>query len=67
MNGYSGRMAVHEALVMHEALDPLILEKSAVHDIEAKAKELGMITIMQDGILKAATGKTSIEEVMKLV
>jgi type II secretory ATPase GspE/PulE/Tfp pilus assembly ATPase PilB-like protein len=32
-----------------------------------KAKELGMVTIMQDGILKAATGKTSIEEVMKLV
>ena len=65
--GFKGRMAIHETLVMHEDLDPLILEKSSVHEIEEKAKELGMITIMQDGILKAATGKTSIDEVMKLI
>ena len=64
--GFNGRMAIHETLVMHEALDELILEKSSVHDIESKARELGMITIMQDGILKAATGKTTIEEIMKL-
>lgn len=60
-------MAIHEALVMDEALDPLILDKSSVHDIEMKARELGMITIMQDGLLKAATGKTTVEEVMKLI
>lgn len=65
--GYSWRIAIHETLVMQEWIDPLILNKSSVHDIEMKAKELGMVTIMQDGILKAATGKTSIEEVMKLV
>jgi type IV pilus assembly protein PilB len=65
--GYDWRIAIHETLVMDEALDSLILEKSSVHDIETKAKELWMITIMQDGILKAATGSTSIEEVMKLI
>jgi type II secretory ATPase GspE/PulE/Tfp pilus assembly ATPase PilB-like protein len=60
-------MGVHEVLVMNEALDPLILGKAPVHEIEQKARELGMITIMQDGLIKAATGKTTVEEIMKLI
>ncbi len=65
--GYKWRMAIHEVLVMQEELDELILEKATVHDIEQKACELWMVTILQDGILKAATGNTSVDEVMKLV
>lgn len=67
MSGHAGRMGIHEVLVMDEKLDHLILEKSTANDIEQKARELGMITIMQDGLIKAATGKTNIEEVMKLI
>ena len=66
-SGYSGRMGTHEVLVMNEALDPLILGKAPVHEIEQKARELGMITIMQDGLIKAATGKTTVEEIIKLI
>ncbi|MDD2891725.1 MAG: GspE/PulE family protein [Candidatus Gracilibacteria bacterium] len=66
-SGFSGRMGTHEVLVMDEALDPLILHKAPVHEIEQKARELGMITIMQDGLIKAATGKTTVEEIMKLI
>jgi type II secretory ATPase GspE/PulE/Tfp pilus assembly ATPase PilB-like protein len=60
-------MGVHEVLVMDEALDSLILGKAPVHEIEEKARELGMITVMQDGLIKAATGKTTVEEIMKLI
>ncbi|MFA6090305.1 MAG: GspE/PulE family protein [Candidatus Gracilibacteria bacterium] len=67
MSGISGRMGVHEVLVINEELDPLILGKAPVHEIEEKACELGMITVMQDGLIKAATGKTTIEEIMKLI
>jgi len=52
---------------MDERLDSLILKKSSVNEIEQKARELGMITIMQDGLIKAATGKTTIEDIMKLI
>jgi len=60
-------MGIHEVLVMDEQLDPLILKKSSVNEIEQKARELGMITIMQDGLIKAATGKTTVDEIMKLI
>ena len=60
-------MGTHEVLIMNEALDPLILNKAPVHEIEQKARELGMITIMQDGLIKAASGKTTVEEIMKLI
>lgn len=52
---------------MNDALDSLILNKAPVHEIEQKARELGMITIMQDGLIKAAMGKTTIDEIMKLI
>lgn len=64
---YKWRIWAHEVLVMNEELDPLILNKASANEIEKKAKELGMITIMQDAILKAATGKTWIDEVLKLI
>ncbi len=67
MSGYAWRMGVHEVLVISEALDHLILSKAPVHEIEQKARELGMITIIQDGLIKAATWKTTVEEVMKLI
>ncbi|MBP8016920.1 type II/IV secretion system protein [Candidatus Gracilibacteria bacterium] len=65
--GYKGRIGIQEILVLNEELDSLILNKASVHEIEEKAKKLGMITIMQDGIIKAATEKTTIQEVMKLI
>lgn len=65
--GFIGRTGIHEVLVMNEALDSLILNKASVHEIEQKARELGMITIMQDGLIKAAMGKTTVEEIMKLI
>lgn len=67
MSWHDGRMGIHEVLVMDERLDPLILKKSSVNEIEQRARELGMITIMQDGLIKAATGKTTVEEIMKLI
>jgi type II secretory ATPase GspE/PulE/Tfp pilus assembly ATPase PilB-like protein len=66
MTGYQGRIGVHEVMEMKDQLVPLILEKASAQAIEAKAKELGMINIVQDAIIKAATGKTTIEEALRL-
>lgn len=64
---YKWRIGIHEVLQINENLDSLILSKASASEIEKKAKELWMITIMQDSILKAATGKTTIDEAMKLI
>lgn len=64
---YKWRISTHEVLVVDEKLDSLILNKSSANEIEKKAKELGLITIMQDAILKAATWKTTIDEALKLI
>lgn len=61
------RIGIHEVLTVDERLDTLILNKSSANEIEKKAKELWMITIMQDAIIKSATGKTTIEETLKLI
>ncbi|EKE29358.1 MAG: Type II secretion system protein E [uncultured bacterium (gcode 4)] len=61
------RLWVHEVLVVDERLDDLILNKSSANELEKRATDLGMVTIMQDSILKAATGKTSVEEALKLI
>ena len=65
--GYRGRMGVHEVLMMNENLNPLILGKASVQDLDAKARELGMVTVVQDALIKAATGLTSIEESLQLI
>jgi type IV pilus assembly protein PilB len=65
--GYKGRIGVHEVLVLEEALAPLILAKASVGELDRKARELGMVTIIQDALIKSAMGKTSIEEALQLV
>lgn len=65
--GYNGRIGVHEVLNMHEDLNPLILNKASVQDLDRKARELGMVNIIQDALIKSVTGKTSIEEALQLI
>ncbi|MDD2516485.1 MAG: GspE/PulE family protein, partial [Candidatus Gracilibacteria bacterium] len=64
--GYAGRIGVHEAIIIDDKFDALILNKASVNEIEKKAKEFGMVTLIQDGLIKAATGKTTIDEALKL-
>lgn len=64
---YKWRISTHEVLKIDEKLDSSILNKVSANEIEKNAKELWLITIMQDAILKAATGKTTIDEALKLI
>ncbi|MDD2732111.1 MAG: GspE/PulE family protein [Candidatus Pacebacteria bacterium] len=66
MSGYSGRMGIFEILEMTEDLSKIILEKPSADRIEVEAKNQGMITMKQDGILKVFEGITSLEEVLRV-
>jgi type II secretory ATPase GspE/PulE/Tfp pilus assembly ATPase PilB-like protein len=65
-SGYVGRMGIFEVFSISDAMSKLILSRSAMSDIEKKAVEEGMITMKQDGYLKAIEGMTSIEEVLRV-
>ena len=65
--GYKGRVGIYEIMVMNAEIEKLIQEgKMSEFDIQAVAVQNGMITMAQDGILKAMQGITSVEEVLRV-
>lgn len=64
--GYIGRTGIFEALKMTEKISQQVMKKSSIAEINRKAIEEGMVTLIQDGYLKALEGITTIEEVMRV-
>jgi type II secretory ATPase GspE/PulE/Tfp pilus assembly ATPase PilB-like protein len=64
--GYLGRIGIFEVFTMSDSISRLTLARSPMSDIEDQAKKEGMITLKQDGYLKALEGLTSIEEVLRV-
>ncbi len=65
-SGYKGRVAVFEILPITEKIARLILERAPASEIEKEAKIEGMVSLKQDGYLKALEGITTIEEVLRV-
>jgi type IV pilus assembly protein PilB len=65
-SGYFGRTGIFEVLPVSEKISRLILERSASGVIGKTAREEGMISLKQDGYLKALDGTTTIEEVLRV-
>jgi type II secretory ATPase GspE/PulE/Tfp pilus assembly ATPase PilB-like protein len=66
-DGYTSRMGIHEILHVTHGIRDLILKGSPADAIEEQAKKEGMLTMLEDGIYKAARGVTTIEEVLRVV
>ncbi len=64
--GYAGRAGLYEAIEVDEDMQKMIISRSTSAEIMRAAKEKGTITMRQDGILKALTGVTTIEEVNRV-
>ena len=65
--GYRGRMAVHEVMNMSEDIERLTSERKSSEDIARVAIDQGMLTLRDDGVLKALDGRTSIEELLRVI
>lgn len=65
-SGASGRLGIYEMLVMTPDMEKIIHSSITDTEIGAEAKRQGMVTIKQDGILKALLGQTTIEEVLRV-
>ncbi|MDO8424537.1 MAG: GspE/PulE family protein [bacterium] len=64
--GFQGRVAVFEVLSMTDALSNIVLTDPSEFKISEEAKKQGMLTMKQDGILKALEGVTTVEEVLRV-
>jgi type II secretory ATPase GspE/PulE/Tfp pilus assembly ATPase PilB-like protein len=62
-SGYRGRVGIHELLVATDPMKKLIQSKARVAEMVKVAKEEGMTTLVQDGILKVLEGLTDLKQV----
>lgn len=65
--GYSGRIGIYEVLPITETVKEMIIKQATSDQIEARAKEEGMITMVEDGFVKAVQGTTTLEEVLRVI
>lgn len=64
--GYSGRMGIFEVLEVTAEIGDMIISKRSSEDIQKVAITNGMLTMQQDGFLKALQGQTTIEEILRV-
>ncbi len=64
--GFMGRTGIFEALQMTDRIRRLVLEHKPTGELHDAAVEEGMVTLKQDGYLKALEGLTTIEEVLRV-
>ncbi len=64
--GYQGRMGIYEVLEVDEAISKMIVGRATSDDIQMAAVRAGMLTMQQDGFVKALQGKTTIEEILRV-
>lgn len=64
--GYKGRMGLYEVFEISETIQDLILKRSTSAEIQKQARAEGMITMREDGYLKALTGQTTLAEVNRV-
>jgi len=62
-SGYRGRAGIHELLVATDAMKKLIQTKARVIEMVKVAKDEGMTTLVQDGVLKVLDGLTDLKQV----
>ncbi len=63
--GYRGRKGLFELLLISEPIRDLINERAPAGVIRAKARELGLRTLREDGVRNVLDGETTVEEVLK--
>lgn len=64
--GYTGRAGLYEAIEVDEDIQKLIVSRATSSEIMKVARANGTVTMRQDGLLKALSGITTIEEVNRV-
>lgn len=65
-SGYKGRMGIYEIMEVDEGMIKLINQKADTNEIKNYARANGMLTMFEDGLLKAKMGLTTISEILRV-
>ncbi len=65
--GYFGRTGIYELLILTEPMKELIRENPSINKLKAEARKNGMIYLQEDGLRQVIQGRTSIEELLRVV
>ncbi len=65
--GYKGRIGIYEVFEIDSEIEKLILKSPAISEIKELAIKKGMVTLLQDALLKVLDGVTSVEEVLRVI
>jgi type IV pilus assembly protein PilB len=65
--GYKGRVGIYELMMVDEVVKEMILKRTSAGEIARTAEQAGMVRLREDGLLKAARGITTVEEVLRTV
>ena len=65
--GYFGRTGIYELMVINESMRDMIRENPSINKIKAEARKNGMIYLQEDGLRQVIQGRTSIEELLRVV
>ncbi|MCH7882918.1 type II/IV secretion system protein [Patescibacteria group bacterium] len=65
-DGYRDRIGIHEVLEMSETIKSMTVKHSTSDEIQEQGRKEGMITMFEDGMVKAARGITSMEEILRV-
>ncbi len=64
-NGFKGRVGIFEVLEMSSEIENMLLNHKSSEEIFAQATKEGMISMRQDGLIKAVKGLTTVDEVLR--
>lgn len=64
--GYTGRLGIYEVLEVTDEIGQMIVNHSTSDVVEKEAIKNGMVTMTQDGFIKALIGVTTIEEILRV-
>lgn len=65
--GYRGRLGIHEVMLVSEEIGELCVKEATAEAIAAMAVDQGMLTLKMDGLEKCRLGRTSIEEISRVI
>lgn len=65
-DGYKGRIGIHEVLSVSESIKELIVKNATADEIEKRAREEGMLSMLDEGFIRAAQKVTTIEEIFRV-
>jgi type IV pilus assembly protein PilB len=66
VGGYKGRIGIYEVFSMTNDMERLLSHKATTLEVQEQAEKDGMVTMKQDGYLKALSGLTTLEEVARV-